>query len=256
MVEQQSTSRRTVVFASIAVLLAAAAFGVAFYLFDGVAIVTGLVAGGSDSPGVTAPKPSKATTATADQLVLPDGVSEEFALRLWQEQVDSQPLIQRMAGGEITSLEISRVESDTDIATLTVTARLVDKTSVPGVIGLRRFADRWYVAFATRDRDGSIARPSGYLPDIADVDLALLNTIFEQQDQSQEVITEYLSGGVTQVLLQDVQPGPNTVTIPVKMMEDHGEGYANIVLIEGGTTGRPLWFLARFTKTGHDPANL
>lgn len=253
MVDQQSTSKRTVGFAGLAVILAIATFSVAFYLFDGVGLVTGLIGGGSDSPGVTASKP---TTAVAEAPSLPDAVPEEFALRLWQEQIDSQPFILKMANGEVTSLKISGVESDSDIATLTVTARLNDKTSVPGVIGLRKFEDQWYVAFASSSRDGRIIRPSGDLPNIADVDIALLSTIFEQQDQSQEVIAEYLSGNVTEVLLQDVQRGPNTVTIPVEMIENHGEGYANIVLIKSETTEPPLWFLARFTKTGHDPANL
>lgn len=253
MVEQQSTSKRTVWFAGLAVILAIATFSVAFYLFDGVGLVTGLVGGGSDSPVVT---PSKPTTAVAGAPELPEAVPEEFALRLWQEQIDSQALIQRMASGEITSLKISRVESDSSLATLTVTARLTDKASVPGVIGLRKFEDQWYLAFVSSSRDGRINRPSGDLPDIVDVDVALLRTIFEQQDQSQETIAEYLSGNVTEVLLRDAQPGPNTVTIPVEMIENHGEGYASIVLIKSETTEPPLWFLARFTKTGHDPANL
>lgn len=252
MVEQQSTSRRTVWLAALAVVLAASAFGVAFYLFDGVTLVTELLAGeAGDPPAVTQPP-----ATPSDRLVLPQGMSEEFALRLWQEQIDSQELIGRLVEGDITRLDISKVASDTNEATLTVTVTLSDKTKVPGVIGLRKFGDEWYVAFASQRRDGKIARPTSELPELEDIDIALLNTIFDQQQRSQEVISEYLGGIVTSLTLEDPTPGPNTVTLAVEMQETHGEGYARIVAIKSEKAGRPLWFLARFTKTGHDPENL
>lgn len=252
MVEQQSTSRRTVWLAALAVVLAAAAFGVAFYLFDGVTLVTELLAGQtSGQPSVTQPP-----TTPDDKLVLPPGMPEEFALRLWQEQLDSQELIGRLVEGDITRLDISKVTSDTNEATLTVSVTLSDKTKVPGVIGLRKFGDEWYVAFASQRRDGKIARPTSDLPEAEEVDIALLNTILDQQQQSQEVISEYLGGIVTSLTLEDPTPGPNTVTLAVEMQETHGEGYARIVAIKSETAGRPRWFLARFTKTGHDPENL
>ena len=252
MVEQQSTSRSTVLIASLAVAFAAAAFGVAFYLFDGVALVSDLIARDSDPP----PAATQPSTTSSDKLVLPAGMSEEFALRLWQEQIDSQDLIEKLVGGDVSRLDISRVTSDTDVATLTVDVRLTDKTSVPGVIGMRKFGDEWYVAFVSQRRDGRIARPTSELPSVDDVDIALLNTILEQQQQSQDVISEYLSGIVTSLTLENPTPGPNTVTLDVEMQETHGEGYARIVAIKSEAKGRPLWFLARFTKTGHDPENL
>lgn len=252
MVEQQSTSRRTVWLAALAVVLAAAAFGVAFYLFDGVTLVTELLAGETgDPPSVTQPP-----ATSDDKLVLPEGMPEEFALRLWQEQIDSQELIEKLVSGDVSRLDISKVTSDTDVATLTVDVRLTDKTTVPGVIGLRKFGDAWYVAFASQRRDGKIARPTSDLPEPEEVDIALLNTILDQQQQSQEVISEYLGGIVTSLTLEDPTPGPNTVTLAVEMQETHGEGYARIVAIKSETAGRPRWFLARFTKTGHDPENL
>lgn len=252
MVEQQGTSRRTVVLAALAVVLAAAAFGVAFYLFDGVALVTELIAGEAGDP----PAVSQPPATPDDRLVLPQGMTEEFALRLWQEQIDSQELIGRLVEGDISRLDISKVASDTNEATLTVSVTLSDKTKVPGVIGLRKFGDEWYVAFASQRRDGKIVRPIGDLPTVEDVDIALLNTILDQQQQSQEVISEYLGGTVTSLTLEKPTPGPNTVTLAVEMQETHGEGYARIVAIKSEKAGRPLWFLARFTKTGHDPENL
>ena len=252
MAEQQSASRRTVLLASFAVALATAAFGVAVYLFDGVALVGDLIAGEGDAP----PAATQPPATSSEELVLPTGMPEEFALRLWQEQIDSQDLIEKMVSGDVTQLDISQVTSDTDVATLTINVRLTDKTSVPGIIGLRKFGGEWYVAFASQRRDGRIARPTSELPAVDDVDVALLNTILEQQQQSQDVISEYLSGGVTRVVLENPTPGPNTVTLDAEMQEDHGEGYARIVAIKSEVNGQPLWFLARFAKTGHDPENL
>lgn len=252
--EQQSTSRRGVLLAGVAVVFAATTFAAAFYLFDGAALIQDLFASGNT---VQTPSSPPATPATqTDRLALPTGMPEEFALRMWQEQIDSQEMITRLVNGDITALTIRSVDAGDDEATLTVSARLADQTNVPGVIGMRRFEDQWYVAFATAKRNGRIERPSGKLPARSDVDLELLNTIFEQQGMSQPVIGEYLEGIVSRITMDEIRPGPNTTTIGVTMHEDHGLGFAQIVAIQREIGGKPHWFLARFTKTGHDPPEL
>ncbi len=256
MSEQQSTSRRNVLVAGVAVTLAAFAFVAAFLLFDGATIFR-TVFMGDDAPVA----PSRTESSTPDPIAplalqLPDGMPEEFALRLWQEQLDSQEMIGRLADGEIRSLAISRVEASADEATLTIAAEMLDKTSVSGVLGLRRFGENWFIASVTSARNVGANPVSPDLPSVDDVDVALLNTILTEQVKSQPVIDEYLEGGVYRVAMDEVRPGPDTATIDVTMHEDHGKAFARLVLIRSEVTGRPRWFIAHFTKTGHDPPNL
>jgi len=249
--EQQSTSRLSVVLSALAVVVALAAFAGAFYYYDGVALVSGMLDGFS---GGSRPTASGSTPAT--QSVPPElgkDIPEEFALRLWQEQVDSQPMIQRLVDGDIRSMKVTRVESASAEATIGLQVTLKNGTKVDGALGLSRFKDSWFVAFASLERNGVIERPKGPLPDLEEVDAALLNTMFEQQYGAANVIDEYLSGVVQELAFETPQRGPNTMTIDVEMDETHGEGYAQVVAVEQEIDGKKHWFLVRFTKTGHDP---
>lgn len=253
---QPGTSRLPVAFAAFFLVAAVAAFGASFYLLDGVSLVTEAV-GSLLSSGAAAGGSRPATvTAEPAKLELPDGMPEEFALRLWQEQLDSQEMIGRLVSGEITSLKVDRVATKGDEAKLFVTVTLRDLPKASGVIGLKRYGGDWYIAGVTSTREGAApSRPSD-LPSIDEVDIALLNTMIAENRKSQKVIGEYLAGIVREVHVEDITVGPKTATLEIEMDETHGEGYANLVAIQIEVNGELAWFLARFDKTGHNPPHL
>lgn len=255
MEKQQGTSRLAVVLSTLLLVVALAAFGGAFYYFDGMTLVGDLVAdltapGGSSAP-VSAP-----TTATASskELVLPDGMPKEFALRLWAEQVESQRVMKRLVAGDVKTLKIVSVERKGDEAFLNSRITFRDGTVAPGVIAMRRYGDTWYVAWASSSREGEEAESiAAELPDPDTVDIALLNTIIAEQNKSSSITQEYVDGKVREITVGKVRPGPNTVTLAVEMDEDHENGYADIVVIKKQVAGEDAWFLARFNKTGTEP---
>jgi len=256
---QPSTSRRPVALAAIFFVVTLCAFGAAFYLYDGAILVKDYIpsdlaelwTGAQATP--VAGASSATNTRTVDGLVLPEGMPPEFALRLWQEQVDSQSTIARLAEGEVASLRVNDVTVRGDDAELAVTIAFNDGVTGDGVIGLRRFGDTWYVAFARANRGGGLLSASEPLPSIDEVDIAVLNTIIAESQKSAANAREYVEGHVQSVKVEGVQKGRDTATIAVEMNEDHEHGYANIIAIRTEQEGNPMWFLARFTKTGSKP---
>lgn len=246
MSQQPGTSQFPVALASFFLVVCAGLFALSFYLFDGVSFVTALLPSSFELPSasVDRDRPKK----RAEELVLPQGMPRDFALRLWQEQLDSQQAIGELVNGQVQSLSIDRVEKIGDQARLFVTLAFVDGSRTGGTIGLRRFGDVWYVANATADREvPSTERP---LPDIDEVDVGLLNTMIAENQKSQSVINEYLDGIVKKINVTGVTAGPQTVTMDLEMDESHGGGYANLVAIRREAAEEPIWFLTRFTKTG------
>lgn len=255
MSKQQSTSRRFVAFAAAFLVFAIAVFAAAFWYFDGVGYVSGLISGGSSAPTPAAP-PSSQPTSTAQQVALPSGMPEEFALRLWQDQIDSRATIKRLVNGEIKSMAITKVETSGAQAVLDLRVTFTDGGTVEGFLGLERFGDTYYIATVNADRGkGFVPVPPTNLPVVDDVDVPLLNTILTEQTKSASNIQEYVDGKVKAITLLKPKAGLNTVTIPIVMNEDHETGYAEIVVISQEIDGQTEWFVARFSKTGSEPLN-
>lgn len=261
MSQQLSTSRRPVMLAAMFLIVAAAAFAGAFYALDGPRLVMpayrvalDLIAsvtppGKADGRETPVATPAEATSA----IEVPPGMPSEFALRLWQEQIDSQPLIERLIEGEVAALDINDVVIEGERAKLIVSVTFGDGTKVPGVIGLTRYSGSWYVGFVSAQREGVTPGPGdSRLPQVSDVDVPLLNTVIQQQAKSKGVLDEYVGGIVKGVEIGDINRGPSTVTLDLEMNETHGDAYAQLVVIRKELDGKPNWFLARFTKTGHN----
>ena len=259
--EQQASPSRTILVVSLFLVVAAAALAASLYYFDGVRLLTDFAstqwaritgdAGADASPAAVAtstPDPGSAT-----RLVLPAGMPESFALRLWQEQVDSQEIIGYLAKGEIKSLSIDSTDTVGDESTLGVTVRLADGTKVPGRIVMRRFDGAWYVASASRAENIGTAVTA--LPKVEEVDVPLLNTLVAEQLKNKVATQEYVDGHVLRVNLGKPEPGDRTIRIPAAMAEDHTGGYADIVLVSYAdkVSGGDLWFIARFAKAGTQP---
>lgn len=264
--QQQSTTRRSVTLAAIAMILALGAFGAAFFLLDGMSVVDDILAGkipfvASKPARPVASNDSTSSAVDTKHLQLPTGMPGSFALRLWKEQVQSQATIHALIDGEVTALRVDSVEQLGTLARLHVTVSFKDSTSAPGVIGLRLYGDVWYLAFASGMRPSDTGGEAdvissagvdttGTLPTVDQVDIGLLNTILAENAKSKAATREYVDGVVKQVKVLGVQAGPDTVTIKLTMDETHEQGYGQIVLIRRQFKGEDLWFLARFTKTG------
>lgn len=252
MSEQPSTSRWPVVVATLFLLLSAGTFAVSFYALDGAQYLTPLLERALDAAGFTDPEvptvPAR-PEVPADRVVMPEGMPEAFALRVWQEQMESQPMIERLVNGEVRALTIDSVDVKGDEARLQCTVRMTAGASAPGVIGLKRFGQDWYVASATSAAHIG-KRQARKVPSADEVDVQLLNTVLKQTASSQQVINEYLDGIVSEVRVVRVRPGLRTATLDLEMVESHGNGYARLIAIRTDVEGEPRWVLARFTKTG------
>ena len=101
---------------------------------------------------------------------------------------------------------------------------------------------------AAQDTEEPHTFPDTSLPKLADVDVGVLNTIFAEQDKSQEVFLDYLDGNVDRVVVTDVKRGPGTATILATMHEETHTVEAQIVAITTDYRGKELWFLTRFSK--------
>jgi hypothetical protein len=145
---------------------------------------------------------------------------------------------------------------------MSVRVKMHDGTSGPGEIGLRRFGSDWYVAYATGMRSDestgmvTVIRGEGPtsspLPSREQVDTPLLNTVLEEQRKSQSVLREYVAGVVKEIIVQNVSEGPQTSTISLLMKETHGTATAKLIAIRSDRSPEPVWFIARFEKTGSD----
>lgn len=251
MAKQQSTSLNAVLLTGLLFVLSLVAFMAAFYFFDGPSVVSDLI--GGNNPFATGERPASSSDVTSSALSLPDGMDDRYALQLWQEQVDSQYMIGRLVNGDIKSLSITDVETSSAEATISISARVADGTTVSGILGFRRFGDAWYIAYVSRRNDYRVMAESDELPDVSSIDVPLMNTILEQQGASQAVFKEYLAGGVYSIDLTGIRKGASTVSIDATMNENHGKGLARIVAIRRVHDGKTLWFLARFVKLGDAP---
>ncbi len=160
--QQQNNPKRSVGVPVLIALLAIAAFAAAFYLLDGMSLVEDILGGDVVAQEPASSTPASGTTQAAEQvaeetapsgLVLPDGMTEEFALRIWQEQIDSQANIMRLVSDEVARIVITNVTQDGDEAVLDITAEFRDDTSAPGKLGMRKFGENWYFAYVSGMRD-------------------------------------------------------------------------------------------------------
>ncbi|MDP2182300.1 MAG: hypothetical protein Q8K99_07000 [Actinomycetota bacterium] len=258
MTQQQASPKPSLARAAIILVLALAAFAAAFYFLDGMSLVEDLLGGSETTNNLIPAKPTE-TTETAT-LRLPPGMTEEFALRIWQEQIDSQANILKLVDGQVESMTVSKVTQSGDRATLDIAAQFSDGTSAPGQLGMRSFGGKWYFAYVSgmrRGESGGLAddvgsgagvEPTSAVPAVADVDVPLVNTILEQQATSSAVLEEYATGAVKSVRVADRVVSAGTVTLDIVMNESHETGYGQIVLISKQFDGETHWFVAKFTK--------
>jgi hypothetical protein len=251
MKKQSHAPSRAVLYAAILVVLAGAVFAAAFYYLDGDSITSGLIARFTQPepepvPAVATPGSDVATPT----LELPGDMPDEFALNLWQEQLNSQRMISRLVDGDVKTLEILKVDVDGDAARLESRVVFTDGTDSLGEIGMRRFAEAWYVAYASARRGAMESTESVPLPAVGDVDTPLLNTVIAEQSKSATITREYVEGKISRIDIGTIKLGPNVAAISVVMHEDDETSKGTLVAIKHQIDGKDVWMLARFDKTG------
>ncbi len=270
MTKQQGKKKTPVVLAVAFLVLALAAFAAAFYYFDGMSAIDSLMgtdvtaddsANTSDRTSQDSTSTGPAFTANEDGLMLPEGVSEEFALRMWQEQVDSQTNIDRLFDEKIEKVVITDVDQDEDVAVLKMRADFLDGTSADGIIRMEKHGEYWFFTYVTGLRQSSTGGladtvasgedvpPPTPLPDIEDVDVDVLNTIIAQQVDSEDILDAYAEGDIEEISFGEVTEGPGTKTLSVVMKTGDGEVAGDIVALSREMDGEQFWFIAKFTES-------
>jgi len=248
MANRSGTGRGPVLLAGALLVIAAAVFGVAFYFYDGMSVAQEIIAtlSGSTTLG-TQPEPASA----AEVLELPKGMPQEFALRVWQEQADSQRAIAPLVGDKVDSLKIDKVTVTGDVAKVDATLAFKDGTKAPGVIGLHRYADTWYVTYVSANASTDEGQQAeSKLPDVSGVDVTLLNAVMAEQAKGRPVTQDIIDGRIDLLKTGTVRSGPNTVTIPLVMKGEGSDRTADLIAIRSESNGKEFWFLARFNETG------
>lgn len=267
MAQTQQKRRSPVVPAVLLFAVSAAAFGFAFYYLDGVQYARSLYERVTAFlPAVGAePTSTVEPTATAGVLVLPQGVDEKFALRTWQEQVDSQANIKRLVDGEIAEMTFGQVAPGGYEGSVEIEVKFKDGTRAPGVLHMAKKGESWYFQHITGLRRGATGPladttqagtdtpPVTPLPTLDKIDTGVLQTIFREQVRSQDVFRDYLQGNVRRVVITDIERGPGTATIRARMEEKEHTVDAQIVVITRTVDGKALWFLTKFTKVATVP---
>lgn len=238
----------SVIIASATLVVAGAVLAWAWLAFDGTGLVAGLLDRQSLSQ-VVPPAAAKPSQPEPVALSLPTGMPEAFALRLWQEQVESQRMIARLVEGEISSLEVTGVTTEGDHATVKVEVAETGGTRLPGTLGLRRFAERWYVADVSAGSEAQQKSDDSPLPEVADLDIAALNTILTQHEAHSDLLDSLASGEVKRIIVKDATPGPNTATIALDIVSDGATRGGDLVVVRSESGQGAVWVIARLVES-------
>lgn len=201
--------------------------------------------------------------SASPELELPKGMTRQFALRLWQEQIDSQKNVRHLVEGDMESIDVGEASYEGTSGEVLLTVRFKDGSSASGRLVFSEIGDAWYVSHISgiaaeeglsRDtRESTGGPPTTPLPPLEDVDVGLLNTMIEEQRQSQAVFRDYLEGNVQRIVVKSIDRGPGTTSINVEMIEVAHNAEARIVAISDSSNTAAPWFLARFQKLRETP---
>lgn len=202
--------------------------------------------GPSASASTTGTQPAQSGEATSatETGPLPSGAQE----RMFAEQMQSRAALADLVGGRIKSLSLGKSLTSGDSASVPLTARYSNGSTVKGTMTLDRLNDLWY--FFSLSRNG--AKDSRDLPSPGSFDSAVVETITNEQAQpgTQELITSgILGGGFNVVEIDSVKMGPRTATVNVTLSGGSSpESKARLVCISKTDAGATYWFVASFEK--------
>lgn len=260
------------VLACLLVILLLAAFGFAFLELDGVGYVSGALSRvmslvfpvtPASGPSGSAPK----DTGAAQGLILPPGLDETFAKRMYVEQLESETNITKLVAGEVSGFTISAVTTVTGGVEVPIRAWFRDKTSGPGRIGLARKGDGWFFVYLAGRRPS----PTGGQADtVAEgnteglfnlssddtplskrtVDKDVLNTVLDQQVKNQALFAAIVVGTYDRATVDRVRRGMGTATIDMTLTGPKTVAMKGRMLcISKSIDGIDTWFVTSLSKS-------
>jgi hypothetical protein len=248
----------------VVVLLALASFGWALFYAGGLDAITSAYAKYTAARGTSPLSPSTVTSDTAASLTKEqlDGAKYIYA-----EQIESQENLDKLADGDVRSVDIDSVNVDKDDALVNVTINFADGTSAPGGIRFLRVDGVWYFRTITglrSEKTGGDADAVGLgrvVPQPIDPDKKLaqvgviapdegvLRTLATQQLVSQPVFRDLMAGEYERYTVGRPVAGPDTFTIPVVIMgSEESTISAEIVLIAKTVESHDRLFLTTFRR--------
>jgi len=237
------------------VVLALGAAGAAFAYLGGAAWVVDLLAGGTGQQAKTSgqgPAGQSQSPAAgggnsdASQLVLPPGVTEADAMKMYSEQIESNEQIRDLASGRMRVLDLSDAsEVDAD-ASVKATATYDDGHTLVGTLDFKKFSAGWY--FTSIKRNG-VDYDQDFTAGAGRVDRGVLNAILREQSRNQDVVTEIVSGEYERFDVKSVRKGSGTSTVIGEMIDAQGVATkVEVIAIKKRIGGVDYWFLTGFRK--------
>jgi hypothetical protein len=255
--------------AALILVLAIVAFAAAFTYVGGVDYVAGLFGGGPAAPGAGTPgtgTPATGTgTAAGDKR--PTDVPDALAERMYIEQIESAPRIERLAAGETTEFTIEKVQDKSPTEKwVVITAHFsTDPKTIQGVMCFSKAGANWYFLWiqdltgAATTAEGLLTTPKLTEPSeptaeeyeeagVKTIDRAVIDTILSSQAANQAFVGGILDGTYTSVAVGKPAPGQQTITIPVTATGPSADMKGSITLVIKEIDGKPRTFVASFKK--------
>lgn len=188
----------------------------------------------------TATTKTSATPSTGTGVTPPTG---DQASRMFWEQVASQQQIGELVAGRIGSVSINAISKTASVATLGVTVRYTNGSSLSGTMVLRSYGGTWY--FSSIQRSGG----SGQLVHSIPADTAVVRTIVEETASNQYIPLGLINGGYKTCTISHVTSGSGTATLGVTLSGGSAARSAGqIVCISKNIAGAKYWFITSFQK--------
>jgi hypothetical protein len=250
--------------AALILVLAIAAFAAAFWYVGGVGYVAGIVGGGPVTPGTggtaSTPVPGASTAKR------PTDVPDALARRMYIEQIESAPQIERLASGKTTGFTIDKVEdkgADQKWVAITASFTTQPKT-MKGVMAFQKAGANWYFLWiqdltgAADTAEGLLTTPKLTEPTeptaeeyeeagITTVDQAIVDAVLTSQAADQALVAGILDGTYTSIALEPAVEGPGTITIPITAT-GKSETKGSVTLLTKDIDGKARTFVASFKK--------
>lgn len=237
-------SRKGVMTALLAILLVIAAIVAVAYAmeigpFEGMG---GQQAEETEPPATTPPADETTDTPEpAPSATLPSSAAQEV---MYWEQLASYEQIADLVDDKFASFDLGEVATNSEGATVRVSAVYRDGGSLTGTLLMRKFSEAWYFAMITRDGNPTTTPVSGA------ADMAVAKAIAEGNAANQEIPVAILDGGYTKITVDKVSKGSGTALVDVTFSGGTlPETKGQITCISKEIGGTVKWFVTGFAKS-------
>jgi hypothetical protein len=159
------------------------------------------------------------------------------------EQVASQRTITALINNEISSIYIGRARTRRGVATIPITARFRNGTSMPGTLVLKLYRKRWYFYSITAG-SGSGGLSGVTIP--GGISTGIMRTAVAQQTTNQSFALGLVYRRFRTISILGVKRNWNTATVRVRLSggTSRARNAQIACLSKNASNGKPYWFLA------------